>query len=80
MVKEASSSVMTPTKIQGAWSDSAREGSTPGATAKTSELMSAGVLEKRVENSEVGPGQAWAKAIRGWGNLMIPSTEVGVKK
>ena len=38
------------------------EGSTPGVTAKTSRLLSAGASEKQVENSEGGPGQARARA------------------
>ena len=46
----------------GAVFDSAREGSTPGATAKAPGLLSAGESEKQVENSEGGPGQARARA------------------
>ena len=47
------------------------EGSTPGVTAKTSGLLSAGVSEKEVETSEGGPGQARqsSRARRRWGVL-----------
>ena len=48
---------MTPPPKQGPCSGSAREGSTPGVTAKTSGLLSAGASEKQVENFEGGPGQ-----------------------
>ena len=63
VVKEASSRVMIPPKRQGPCSGSAREGSTPGVTAKTSGLLSAGASEKQVENSVGGPGQARARPL-----------------
>ena len=64
---------MIPPTRPRACSDSTREGSTPGATAKTSGLLTAGTSQEQVENSEGGPGQAADQshtARRRWGNLM----------
>ena len=67
---------------QGPCSGSTREGSTPGVTAETSALMSAGASEKQVEQFEEGPGQERARAIgrRGAGEIsLIPTSEIGVQ-
>ena len=60
MIKVALSSVIVPPMRLGPYSDSVREGSTPGATAKTSGLWSPVASEKQVENFK-GPGQARAE-------------------
>ena len=73
--------MMPPTR-HGPCSDSVRDGSTPDTAAKTSCLLSAGELEKQVENSEGRPGQARARAIgRGGAEEIegIPSGEIGVQ-
>ena len=72
MVKEAFSRVMIPPTRQGPWSGSARERLTPGVTAKTSGLLSAGVSEKQIEHSVGGPGQARARALGRGGAGEIP--------
>ena len=70
---------MTPPTRQGPCSGSKREGSTPGVTAKTSGLLSAGASEKQAENSEKGPGQARARALAwdGAGENLTNSTGRG---
>ena len=63
--------MIRPTR-QGPCSGSAREESTPGVTAKTSGVLSAGASEKQVENSEGGRHSASTRqghrARRRWGN------------
>ena len=73
---------MIPSPRQGPCSGRAREGTTPGVTAKTSGLLSAGASEKQVENSVGGPGQARARVLGrgGAGKLsLIPPVLVGVE-
>ena len=53
--------VMIPSTRQGPCSGSAREESTPGVTAKTSGVLSAGTSEKQVKNSEGGRHSASAR-------------------
>ena len=68
--------------MQGPYSGSVREGSTPGVTAKASGLLPAGVSEKQVEHSEGGSEQARARALRRGGAGEIsrtPPVEVGVQ-
>ena len=72
VVKEASSRVMIPPTRQGPCSGIAREGSTPGVTAKTSGLLSAGTPEERSRLRR----RTWAsarqspRARRRWRNLV----------
>ena len=73
---------MIPPTRQGPCSGSAKQGSTPGVTAKTSRLLSAGASEKQVEYFEGGPGQARARALRRGGAVevsWIPPVKVGVQ-